>query len=66
MLPLSNSCSPAMVLINVDFPAPLGPRSPNMPFPTSKVTSFKASTLLEYVLETFFIDNCINTPFTRR
>ena len=44
--PLSGSCSVAMVRIRVDFPAPFGPKSPNMPAGMRSETPFSACTPL--------------------
>src|SRR5258708_35998576 len=44
MLPLLGLSCPVMSFINVDLPAPLGPRSPVMPCGTVSVTSFRPMT----------------------
>ena len=46
MLPLSGSCSVAIVRISVLLPAPFGPRSPNMPVGMRIETSRSARTPL--------------------
>src|SRR6185503_11405673 len=45
MLPESGSCKVAMVRINDDLPARLGPSSPNMPAGICKETLRRAATL---------------------
>jgi hypothetical protein len=45
--------------MRVDFPAPLGPRSPYMPLGMSRVTSRRARTPLGYVLETPRMARCM-------
>jgi len=45
-VPESAYCSVASVRIREDFPAPLGPSSPNIPFSNSRLTSTKALTPL--------------------
>ena len=42
--PVSGSCSVAMVRIREDFPAPLGPNSPNIPLSRVSDTLCKART----------------------
>src|SRR6185503_16833888 len=54
-LPESGCCSVAIVRISVDFPAPLGPRRPNIPEGMSSETLFRARTPFEYVFERFEI-----------
>src|SRR6185312_12492011 len=51
MLPSSGSCSVAMVRINVDLPAPFGPRRPNRPRGMSRLTALRATVPFEYVFE---------------
>ena len=46
MSPLSASCSVAIVLIKVDFPAPFGPNKPNIPVGIVKSMFFNACTPL--------------------
>src|SRR5437016_739210 len=55
MLPESASCSVAIVRMSVDFPAPFGPRSPNIPVGMLSVTFCSALTPLGYVFERSFM-----------
>ena len=55
--PLSASCNVAKVLIREDFPAPLGPNKPNIPFESSMLMSSNALTPLAYVFESLLIFN---------
>src|SRR5579862_9978125 len=51
MVPESGSWSVAMVRMRELFPAPLGPRRPNIPLPTVRDTFLSARTPLGYVFE---------------
>jgi hypothetical protein len=48
--------------INVDFPAPLGPRSPNIPGGTVSVTFLSAWTPFAYLLDTLRIRSSTGPP----
>ena len=47
IVPVSGSCSVAMMRISVDLPAPFGPSSPYIPAGIVRVTSFSACTPLD-------------------
>src|SRR5258708_27123512 len=50
-VPASASCNVASVRISVDLPAPLGPRSPNMPVGMVSDTPDSALTPFGYILD---------------
>ena len=52
-------CRVAMVLIRLDFPAPLGPSRPNIPLSTVRETPPSALTPLEYCFRRLSMTNCI-------
>src|SRR5207237_1776125 len=60
--PVSGSWRVATMRIRVDLPAPLGPRSPNIPGAMARETSSSARVPFGYVLERFSMRRSMGLP----